>query len=350
MVASFRIDNRSEFKGLLIYKLQRKYIARTDNRFNDSTISIVDTATNLYLLVVWDAECHFRSSRVYLIEYANDFTWNEDELWAFYRDYKHELFMRYRYGTVTWLTNSGAVVRTRLDITHGSDYKLDIILSEGTRKYSMEETIKFGLERLVMPLLRSIVLMCVVRVCFQPSVKLNIHNQCLNVDLVSPAYIIHGWLDCHRPLNYKVCAGDIARSGFIVYNPLNAPGGVLIYRLQRRQSHESIDIDRNTSNIVHLLVIWEVSRPVELYTDVLLVEHDKGYDWNEVDLKRLYRENTHRFRMFPNSVTETWSLDDNIALMTTSKIMNEDHILDITISEVERNNCVKIPALIDMKR
>jgi hypothetical protein len=45
-----------------------------------------------------------------------------------------------------------------------------------------------------------------------------------------------------------------------------------------------------------------------------------------------------------------WTLDDNTALMITPEIMNEDRILDITISEVERDNGIWTLAYINLKR
>jgi hypothetical protein len=80
------------------------------------------------------------------------------------------------------------------------------------------------------------------------------------------------------------------------------------------------------------------------------VEYDKIFVWNKDKLEKLYDENTDQFRWFPYSITEKWALDDNVALMITSEIMNEDRILNITISEVEEGNYARMPAHIDMKR
>jgi hypothetical protein len=188
------------------------------------------------------------------------------------------------------------------------------------------------------------------RLSILPLTKLNIHNQCLNIDLVSPEYSTDVWLKCHRPPDYKVCAGDAMRSSFIISRPGNVSCGVLIYRLKRRQLHEYIEINEYTSNAVHLLVVWSVSESNELYVDVLLVEHDKRFDWNKDDLKDFYRENFDQFRLSPDSATETWSLDDHTALMITSEIMNENRVLDITISEVKRDDAARTPAHMKPRR
>jgi hypothetical protein len=110
--------------------------------------------------------------------------------------------------------------------------------------------------------------MYAVSLHIQPSVKLNIHNQCLNVDLVSPAYVTCGWLDCHRVPGHQVYVGDTMRSGFIIKSD-NESSGALMYKLQRKRSHASAEIDKDTSSTAQLLVVWRISGSKKLYTDVL---------------------------------------------------------------------------------
>jgi hypothetical protein len=213
----------------------------------------------------------------------------------------------------------------------------------------MKRPMKIDPKRLVLSLPMLIVLMHDLSLPIQPSVKLNIHNQCSNVDLVSPIYFISDDLERHRPPDYEVYAGSATRFGFVI-KLSHGTGGALIYRLQRRQPHESTKADKDTSGATHLLVVWEIYKFMQLYTDVLLVEHEKGFDWNKDNLKELEHRNINRFRLSPGFATETWLLDDNTALMTTFNIMNKDHILNITISEVERDNSARIPSHIDPRR
>jgi hypothetical protein len=189
--------------------------------------------------------------------------------------------------------------------------------------------------------------MYTVSIPIEPLFKLNIHNQCSDVDLISSTYIIHGWSECYRPPDYKVCTGDTMRSGFIIKSD-NEFDGALIYKLQKKQLHKSTEISEDISNVIQLLVVWRISASKKLYAAVLLVEHDKGLDKD--DLRELYHRNFGRFRLCPDATAEAWSLDDNTALKTTCNIMDEDHILDITVSEVERDNSAKIPTYIDSER
>jgi hypothetical protein len=191
-------------------------------------------------------------------------------------------------------------------------------------------------------------LIYVVSLPIEPSFKLNIHNQCLDVDLLYPAYITDSGLVCYKAPDYKVCVGNTMRFSFIVYDPYYGPRGVLIYRLQRRQPHESTKVHEVTSGGAHLLVTWKIYELNKLYADILLVKHDKRLDKDE--LEKLYYKNADRFRSFSDSATETWSLGDNTALTIVFEIMNEDRTLDITISEVGEYNCAKMAASVDPER
>jgi hypothetical protein len=356
--ASFGIDPKQRrVKGALLYKLQRKRTTGIDNHFNSNAISIENTATNIYLLVAWSIKGFSDDSfYVHLMECTNDFAWGEDKLWALYFDYNDQFYMDHKSNIVVWLMNDSTVMRTKLDITYGSDYKLGIALSEGTGKYDMKEPVKIDPERLVLSLPMLIVLTYTVSLSIQSTIKLNIHNQCLNVDLVSPTYITYEQSEFHRAPDYKICAGNTMLSAFAIddydfaIEPNETSYGVLIYRLQRKQSHESTEMSQSTSRAAHLLVVWRILNYKELGADVLLVEHGKKFIWSKNDLRKLYDKNTGRFRWFSYSATETWSLDDDVALMITSEIMDEDLVLDITISEVEERNYARIPAHIDMKR
>jgi hypothetical protein len=351
METCFGIDSRrKDFKCVLLYKLQKKHAIRTDNQPDDSTISIENIATNMYLLVAWVIEDYKRRFCAYLVEFTDDFIWDDDKLWALYEEYNDQFYMDYGTRTFTWLMYDNVVMEMILDVTYSSDYRLDIIIFKGARKDDMKLPIKIDPKRLVLLLLSMlIVLMYTVSLAIRQSFKLDIHNQCLNVDLVSPTYTTDDELECYRPPNYKVCVGDIMRSGFIIKWKRKSYGA-LIYRLQKEQSHESTEASEDASNAVHLLVVWEIDEFEKLCADALLVECDKRFDWEKDNLKELYLKNSDLFRLLPDSAKATWLLDDNVALMTKFEIMNRDHILNITISEVERDNCARMPVHIDLKR
>jgi hypothetical protein len=151
MEASFGINSRyGYFNGILLYKLQRKHTTKTGNHPNNSTASIGDTATNIYLLVlcnIFNIDDYGNDYYACLLECADDFTWDEDKLWALYHQYLGRIHANYRYIVTLWLMNDGAVIKTGLDITYGSDYKFNIFISKGTGKYHMEKPMRIDLER-----------------------------------------------------------------------------------------------------------------------------------------------------------------------------------------------------------
>jgi hypothetical protein len=193
-----------------------------------------------------------------------------------------------------------------------------------------------------------IVLIHAFSLSIKPSVKLNIHNECSNVDFVSLTYATGYGLDCYRLPDYKVRVSDTMRFGFIIKS-FSRSYGALICKLQRRQSHNSIKINKDTPNAAHLLVVWE-AHEYELRVDALLVEDDKRLDWNTSNLGVLHEKNSNLFRLCSHFGTETWILDDDAALVTAFEIVNEGFLLNMTISEVEKYNCARMPAHVDPER
>jgi hypothetical protein len=152
--ASFGIGSRQkEFKGALLYRLQRKYANRTNNRSNGRTKPIEKTR-NTHFLVAWDifnTEDQYHGFYVFPIECPDDFTWDGDKLWKLRYQYMDQISENYEYTSIPWLINDSTMIRTRYDISYGSDYKLDVFIYEETGKYSMDGPMKFAPERLVLP-------------------------------------------------------------------------------------------------------------------------------------------------------------------------------------------------------
>jgi hypothetical protein len=192
--------------------------------------------------------------------------------------------------------------------------------------------------------------MYAVRFRILPLFKLNIHNQCSNIDLVSPEYVTGYKTECYKAPSYEVGAGNTMNSGFVIYDPSDESGGTLIYRLQRKQSYESTEISEDASNATRLLVVWRISKSKELYADVLLIEYDKGFDWEKDNLEELYHKNSNRFRLCPDATTETWSLDANTTLTTAFEITNENNLLNMTITEVRRYNSARMTIHVNPER
>jgi hypothetical protein len=148
MQASFGIAFKQEtFEGALLYKLQRKHSNRSDDQPDNSTAPVEDTETGIYLLVLWNVESDYHRFRVCLITCVDEFTWDEDKLWALYKEYSDQVYESYRSSIVTWLMHSNAVMETRFDVKYGSGYKLNIGLSERSERHDMREPVKIDPKR-----------------------------------------------------------------------------------------------------------------------------------------------------------------------------------------------------------
>jgi hypothetical protein len=168
MKASFGVDSEQHyFIGALLYKLQKKHV-KIAGQHNSSVACIEDIIANIHLLVIWNVDDDHHRFRVCLIECTDESTWDEDKLWALYWKYNRQIYENYKSSIVTWLMHDGTVMKMRRDITYGSDYKLDIVISEGARKYNMEEPLKINPKRLVLSLSIMIMLIYVISFSIQP--------------------------------------------------------------------------------------------------------------------------------------------------------------------------------------
>jgi hypothetical protein len=350
MHAIFGIDSKQKgSKCALLYKLQRSYINITENQSNSNIASIDDIALDIHLLVILDVKDDYHRFCACLIYSTNDFTWDEDKLWKLCDSCNKQLYWTYEYNVITWIVKNDIRIKTKCYITYGSDHNVDIIMPERALEHSTWKPVQIPKRWLVLLLLVLIVLIYVIRRHIQPSFKLNIHNQCLNINLISPTYVINDVLECHKPPAYIVYTEDTMKSSFTIkwYHKYY---GALIYRIQKNQHNEFTEISEDTQSAVHLLVVWKFFEFRKIYVDVLLIEHDKRFKLDKDDLEELYRKNNNWFRWSPYSITETWSLDDNAALMITSEIMGEGQLLNVIISEVEGDNGTRAPVYIDLIR
>jgi hypothetical protein len=82
-----------------------------------------------------------------------------------------------------------------------------------------------------------------------------------------------------------------------------------------------------------------------------LVEHAKGFTWNENKLKKLYNENRSWLKKYDGIVSDTWFMDDNMVLRTTfsARDLKITPELSISVPE-EKDDCAMIPIWITTKR
>jgi hypothetical protein len=164
----------------------------------------------------------------------------------------------------------------------------------------------------------------------QSPISFNLHNQCKDINLISPVCFIHGgkW---HAVPDQKIGVNDVMRNRVEFDSGQNTLEGALIYKIQKRHNSKFDKYSQDESEDTQLLVAWRVRRGAEPIICVLLVEHDSELD--EDKLRRLYQKCWNSLEKQVDFIGSNWLLDDTTSLETTVKVINGGCTLSIFISE-----------------
>jgi hypothetical protein len=185
-----------------------------------------------------------------------------------------------------------------------------------------------------------------------------IHNQCPSIKLISPVYFGNGAV-CPRLYSQQIDIGTETKSIFEINATQDEFEGALLYKLQRYdKSDDQSDMATSTTETnekeakcLQMLVTWKLkdSKP---FVYVVLVEHTKEFTWNEDGLRKLYYGNHDKFKKYDDTTSETWFMDDNMALKMITKVrgLKGNFELSISISEEERDDHAMRPLRIDLTR
>jgi hypothetical protein len=154
---------------------------------------------------------------------------------------------------------------------------------------------------------------------------MTIDNQCSDIELTSPVYFTKD-ITCHIPFPQQVNPKSITKVKFATNVDRNAFGGVLLYRLQRKE---------NPPTNTHLLVIWGYRPPISysyaLYSHAWLIEHESALVWDKDKLKMLYDKYDDHW--YTKSDLGLWFLNNNTDLRTDYKASCGGYRMEMTISE-----------------
>jgi hypothetical protein len=199
-------------------------------------------------------------------------------------------------------------------------------------------------------------LMHAVSLELQLSVCVTIHNQCSNTKLVSPVYFGNGAV-CPKLSDQQIDIGAKMNDSFKINPTQDEFEGALLYKLQRyfeSDDRYNVDVsttetDENEAKCVQLLVAWKMkdSKP---FIYVVLVEHAKEFTWDENELRKLYDKNHSRLKECDATISDTWFIDDNVALKTSFKVrgLKGDFELSMSISEENRDDDAMRPICVDL--
>jgi hypothetical protein len=144
----------------------------------------------------------------------------------------------------------------------------------------------------------------------------------------------------------KVDANTVTRASFGKNLFETKFTSALIYKLQRKKQLESnnqSDADvlsaEDASTSLQLLVIWrsDDQHRDKLFIRALLIKHSNTITWDRDTLEKLHSIYLALFRDDRN-IKDTWLLDDETVLMTTSNWKYVSYTTKITISEGTRED------------
>jgi hypothetical protein len=185
-----------------------------------------------------------------------------------------------------------------------------------------------------------------------------IHNQCSNIKLISPVYFGNDAV-CPKLSDQPIDISTRMKVCFEINAAQNDFEGALLYKLQRyvefdgefNMDTSTIETNKNQAMHIYMLSAWKV-KDSRLFVYVTFVEHTKEFIWNEEKLKKLYDKNFGWFKEYKRTASNTWLIDDNMALKTTFKAreFEKNFELSISISEEERNDYAMRPFCINLER
>jgi hypothetical protein len=175
-------------------------------------------------------------------------------------------------------------------------------------------------------------------------VKLIIHHRCPGIELVFPVYTSSGI--CHPSPDQRVEAGSTMQTCFYIHPNRYEPNGILMYELRRKNTDQS----NGEVTCIQLFVKWIIDNSKKFLVVSRLIENDKGYVWDQLELISLaicYDKSD----MHHDSIEETWLMRNDTVLVTrVDVILEECYKLEITLAETNIEDDTLRPWYFDVDR
>jgi hypothetical protein len=123
----------------------------------------------------------------------------------------------------------------------------------------------------------------------------------------------------------------------------------LMYELERKRV---ITGNQPEPTDILLFVAWKSEGYEKFYVFANLIECDKQSYWRKTTLKEYYQRYANQLCTYTGPTEDIWLMSDGTVLMTRLELdfAQRNDVLDITISEVERDNNMRAPVHIDLER
>jgi hypothetical protein len=181
------------------------------------------------------------------------------------------------------------------------------------------------------------ILMRMISFKSQPTMKVNIHNQCSNFRLKDRKYLSTGE-DWQPYLGEEVDTDHMMRVGF-KSPPAMFEDGIMC-KLQREHVKPG-----NQSTHILLFIGWKSEGYKKLHAFAQLIEYDKHVHWDKYTLKEYYQRYISQISTYIGHIKDTWLIDGNIVLMTRLELdfTQRDGVLNVTISERAEDDYTRRP-------
>jgi hypothetical protein len=179
-----------------------------------------------------------------------------------------------------------------------------------------------------------------------PKMKVDIHNQCLDFELIERKCFSSD-TDWNKHPDWRVDAGSIMSADLIPL--LTTFGGVLTYVLQRKDIEPDSQLE---STCIRLLVVWKSEGHEKFRVFIHLIEYDKLFYWDKFKPNEYYQRYTSELNTYTGPINDKWLMDDGTVLMTRLELdsIQGNIRLNIIISEGIGNDHARKPVWIDLKR
>jgi hypothetical protein len=192
----------------------------------------------------------------------------------------------------------------------------------------------------------------------QPTMKVNIYNQCSDFELTNESYF-------RSRTNRDGDPGDKADTGCIcvdfrpflsIFDPsqtlekiLPMYEGGLKYELVRKHTKSG---NQSASARILLFVAWKSEGYKNFRVLVQLIECENAFHWDETRLRMYYQRHINQLSTYTDPIKDTWLIHGDTVLVTELELefTRRNGRLDLTISEGSKDEHAKRPEWIDPNR
>jgi hypothetical protein len=187
--------------------------------------------------------------------------------------------------------------------------------------------------------------MYTISIDFQPTMKVNIHNQCLDFKLTNRNHFSTS-ISWNKYTDDEVDAGSMTNANL---TPSSATfGGILMYQLQRKGVEHD---DQLKSTYTLLCFAWKSEGYKKFRLFLQLIDCDQTFSWKKIYQYEYYQRYTNQCNTYTGPIKDTWLIHDGTVLMTRLELdfTQRDGVLNVTISEGIRDHHTKISAWLNTK-